>query len=83
MTSGSSSTRRKSALPKDQAAGETYRVLARALVQDPPPLLRELIDLDAVAAWLPAAQPLDERRRAALFRLIGLANWAQHHQVAL
>jgi asparagine synthase (glutamine-hydrolysing) len=73
--------RRKSALPKDQAAGEVYRRLASQIVDERPALVAALVDLDAVATWLPPERPLSEPERAALFRVIGLASWARHHGI--
>ena len=74
--------RRKSALPKDQGAGDVYRQLVTEIVRDPPALVAALVDLDTLATWLTPQRPLLERERAALFRVIGLANWARHHGVA-
>jgi asparagine synthase (glutamine-hydrolysing) len=68
-------TRRKSALPKDQGAtyaGELARVIA-----DPHPVVRDIVDLDALAHV-----PLDERGRAQAFRVIALHHWAVAHGVA-
>jgi asparagine synthase (glutamine-hydrolysing) len=71
-------TRRKSALPKDQATGEIYRELARDIARDPHPIVRELVALDR----LPLDGPLDEPSRACLFRVIGLHHWAIAHGVS-
>ncbi len=64
--------RRKSALPKDQAA--TYRAEARHVLADPHPLVSEFVDLDAVAPLM--TESIDERGRAQLFRIVGLHHWA-------
>jgi asparagine synthase (glutamine-hydrolysing) len=68
-------TRRKSALPKDQGADYTNE-LARVLA-DPHPVVRGIVDVDAVARV-----PLDERGRAQAFRVIALHHWAVAHGVA-
>ena len=74
-------TRRKSALPKDQAAAGVYQREAARLLAEPPELVRGLVDLAAVAPLLDPARPLREWERAALFRLIGLCHFARHHGI--
>ena len=76
-------TRRKSALPKDQATAAVYRDLAARVVAEPHPVVRAVVDLAALAPWLAPVTPesLDERARAALFRVIGLQHWAIAHEV--
>jgi len=76
-------TRRKSALPKDQAAGPLYKELAAAVLREPPPLVAELVDLEVLRSWLPAERPLSEAERAALFRFVTLAHWTRHHGINL
>jgi len=68
-------TRKKSALPKEQASAAIYRAeLARL---EPHPLVRELVDLDALAR-----RPDDERGRACRFRVLALHHWAIAHGVS-
>ncbi len=74
-------TRTKSALPKDQASGAVYRELALRVVAEPHPVVRAVVDLAALAPGLASSAPLDERARAALFRVIGLQHWAIAHEV--
>jgi asparagine synthase (glutamine-hydrolysing) len=71
-------TRRKSALPKDQATGAIYRELARDVARDPHPIVRELVAVDR----LPLDGSLDEPARACLFRVIALHHWAIAHGVS-
>ncbi len=72
--------RRKSALPKDQDVGPLYQAQARQLWREPHPLVRRLVDLDALAPLL-AAPALNERERAQLFRVLCLQHWAYAHEV--
>lgn len=73
-------TRRKSALPKDQASAAALQREAARLLAEPPALVRELVDLAALAPLL--ARPIDERERAALFRVICLCHFGHHHGLA-
>lgn len=73
--------RRKSALPKDQGVGEIWRAEARRAIEQEGQLLGELLDLEAVRAWLDPARPLSEGERAGLFRIAALGAWARHHGV--
>jgi asparagine synthase (glutamine-hydrolysing) len=73
-------TRRKSALPKDQATSTVFRAEARRLLADPHPVVRRLVDSAALAPTLDRDQ-LDERERAQLFRVICLHHWAVAHGV--
>jgi len=74
-------TRRKSALPKDQDAGPVYQRELQAILQDPHPVVRGIVDLPRL---LPLTQgKLGERERAALFRVICLHHWATAHEVQL
>lgn len=75
-------TRRKSALPKDQGSGPVYQREATRLLADPPALVRELVDLDALRPTLDPARPLTERERAVLFRVIALCHFTEHHDLA-
>ncbi len=69
-------TRVKSALPKDQEVAAIYRAELAAILRDPHPLVRELVDVDALP-------PDDgEVARAIRFRVIGLHHWAIAHEVA-
>jgi asparagine synthase (glutamine-hydrolysing) len=72
--------RRKSALPKDQASAAALQQEAARLLAEPPALVRELVDLAALAPLL--ARPIDERERAALFRVICLCHFGHHHGLA-
>lgn len=75
-------TRRKSALPKDQASAAVYRHEAARLLAEPPQLVRELVDLPALQPLLDPTHDLGEWQRAALFRVIALCHFAHHHGVA-
>lgn len=74
-------TRRKSALPKDQASAEVYRHEATRLLAEPPQLVRELVDREALRPFLDPTRPLGEWQRAALFRVIALCHFARHHEI--
>lgn len=74
--------RRKSALPKDQAAAPALaREFARVRAE-PHPVVAALVDLGALAASADAAgaKPAEELC-AALFRTVALQRWACHHEV--
>ncbi|MEP7123248.1 MAG: asparagine synthase (glutamine-hydrolyzing) [Byssovorax sp.] len=73
--------RRKSALPKDQGAGEIWRAEARRAIGDHREFLSEFLDLEAIQRWLAPGTPLEEWERAALFRIAALGAWAGHHGV--
>lgn len=75
-------TRRKSALPKDQGAEPVYREEVKRLLADPPGPVRRLVDVAAMSALATSARPLDERERAALFRVIELCHFSRHHGVS-
>lgn len=75
-------TRKKSALPKDLGVEPIFREEARKVLLEPPPLLTALVDTDAIAELLARPSPLEESERAILFRVITLAHWARHHEVA-
>ena len=70
-------TRRKSALPKDQATGELLRAEAIEVLAEPHPVVRAIVDTDR----LMIGGPLDERQRTRLFRVICLHHWAIAHGV--
>ncbi|MEM7153273.1 MAG: asparagine synthase (glutamine-hydrolyzing) [Myxococcota bacterium] len=70
--------RRKSALPKDQDVGRIYQGLIHELAQAPHPLVEAVVDLSRLRE--PA--PLDEPRRAAMFRVACLQRWAEAYGVA-
>lgn len=74
--------RRKSALPKDQRAGQAYKALVRQALDDDPRLLGALCDLPALRALLAPARPLDEGERAIVFRVAALASWQRAYDVA-
>lgn len=76
LLSDSLRLRRKSALPKDQ--GNSYQREAARLLDG----IDHLVDADRVRA-LCRAEVLDERERAALFRVICLAHWARAHGARL
>jgi len=64
--------RRKSALPKDQRAGEVWRADVRRRLQEPS-VIAELYDVGAVGQV--AAGPLGEWERAALFGVVAWDAW--------
>jgi asparagine synthase (glutamine-hydrolysing) len=72
-------TRRKSALPKDQGAGPVYQREATRLLREAPSIVRTVVDVPALQPLLDPARPLDERERAALFRVVSLCHFARHH----
>jgi asparagine synthase (glutamine-hydrolysing) len=72
--------RRKSALPKDQASAPIYQQEVRRLLDETTPFLREFVDLPALAPLFDRPL-LDERERAALFRVIGLGHWSRRYNV--
>jgi len=74
-------TRRKSALPKDQGTASIYKREATRLLQEPPALVTELVDLPALRPLLHPERPLGEWERAALFRIIVLCHFARHHGI--
>lgn len=74
--------RRKSALPKDQAAQATYQGELRRLLADPHPLVNAVVDLPKIAPLLDRPVLL-ESERAALFRVASLSYWARHYKVEL
>jgi hypothetical protein len=49
---------------------------------DPPEVVATLVDTRAIAAILAQPSPLREPERAILFRVITLAHWSRHHEVA-
>jgi asparagine synthase (glutamine-hydrolysing) len=71
-------TRRKSALPKDQGAQQTYQ--SELLRLDLHPLVREIVDLKAIKPLL-HAPVLKEQERAQLFRVLCLHHWASANEV--
>ncbi len=75
-------TRKKSALPKDLEVEPVFREEARKVLLDPPAVLAALVDTARVAAILAQPSPLRESERAILFRVITLAHWSRHHEVA-
>ena len=76
-------TRRKSALPKDQAVSSIYQREAARLLDDCGPQLGSLIDLTDARALCAPDRSLDERERALLFRLISLVHWQRAYEVQL
>jgi asparagine synthase (glutamine-hydrolysing) len=75
-------TRKKSALPKDLEVEPVFREEARKVLLDPPEVVATLVDTRAIAAILAQPSPLREPERAILFRVITLAHWSRHHEVA-
>ncbi|MCA9651194.1 MAG: asparagine synthase (glutamine-hydrolyzing) [Myxococcales bacterium] len=73
--------RRKSALPKDQALGQAYLARLQRVRAEPHPLVRTLVDLLRLDTEL-RTHGLDERRRAAVFRVLCLQRWAEAYEVA-
>lgn len=67
--------RRKSALPKDQDVGRAYLASWRRLREEPHPLVETVVDLPRLDASL-EHHGMDERRRAAVFRVLCLQRWA-------
>ncbi len=76
-------TRRKSALPKDQAVAAIYQREATRLLDDTGDALASLVDLAAARELCASDRPLDERERATLFRMISLAHWQRTYAVQL
>lgn len=75
-------TRKKSALPKDLAVEPVYRAEAAAVLRDPPALVAAVVELEAVRGLVTREAPLTEAERAVLFRVVTLAHWCRHHEVA-
>jgi asparagine synthase (glutamine-hydrolysing) len=75
-------TRKKSALPKDLEVEPVFREEARKVLLDPPEVVASLVDTPAIAVILARPAPLRESERAILFRVIALAHWSRHHEVA-
>jgi asparagine synthase (glutamine-hydrolysing) len=75
-------TRRKSALPKDQATAAVFRSEARTVLAEPHPIVAGFVDREALAQLLAPERPLAESERAQLFRVICLHHWATAHGVA-
>ena len=75
-------TRKKSALPKDLEVEPVFREEARKVLLDPPEVVLALVDTPAIADILAQPSPLRESERAILFRVIALAHWSRHHEVA-
>lgn len=76
--------RRKSALPKDQAVGRAYLALLRRVRAEPHPLVTAMVRLEDLPVGDPCRvdHPLDERQRAAVFRVLCLQYWAEAYGVA-
>jgi len=74
-------TRRKSALPKDQANARELQREARRLLAEPPALVRELVDLQALQGLTDDHRELAEHERAALFRVVCLCHFGHHHGI--
>jgi asparagine synthase (glutamine-hydrolysing) len=74
--------RKKSALPKDQTTAQLYQREAARAVDECGDLLSAVVDVDIVRK-LAAANSLDEKQRAGLFRVICLAHWARAYNVRL
>ncbi|MBS2015552.1 MAG: asparagine synthase (glutamine-hydrolyzing) [Deltaproteobacteria bacterium] len=75
--------RKKSALPKDLAVERVYRAELARVLEDPPPLVRAVVDLEAMRAMTKETRALSEAERAAAFRVVTLAHWARHHGVEI
>ena len=75
-------TRKKSALPKDLEIEPVFRAEARKVLLDPPEVVAALVDARAIDAIVARPSPLLESERAILFRVISLAHWSRHHEVA-
>lgn len=76
-------TRRKSALPKDQAVAPHYQREAARLLDESGAAVGSIIDLTIVRALCEPKRALDERERALLFRLICLVHWTRIYEVTL
>lgn len=74
--------RKKSALPKDLDVEPVFRAEAAKVLRDPPPLVDAIVDLAALHAIVTCPEALTEAERAVLFRVVTLAHWARHHEVA-
>lgn len=73
-------TRKKSALPTDQGAGELYRSEAVRLIAEREDFFRRYFDLARLREL--CGGPIDEVARSGLFILVCLAHWANHYGVA-
>lgn len=73
-------TRRKSALPKDQAVGVAYRRLLTETLAEPHPLVSTLVDIPQLQQQA-AAEPMNERTRGVVFRVLCLQRWAMAYGV--
>ena len=74
-------TRRKSALPKDQGNAAALQREARRCLADAPALVTDLVDVPAVRELADGRRALDERERAALFRVVCLCHFGHHHGI--
>jgi asparagine synthase (glutamine-hydrolysing) len=72
-------TRRKSALPKDQANVAVLRDAANDAIASS--FVREWVDADAIRALTEGQRPCTEAERAALFRVACLGEWADVYGV--
>ncbi len=73
-------SRRKSALPKDQASTEVLRQEWSRVVADPHPCVAEIVDLPSLGSTLAAVEwSEDDRSRA--FRVIAFDHWASEYDV--
>ena len=74
--------RRKSALPKDQGAGEHVRQHTHETLRDHGDSVAVVMDVPRLLRRCADPRPLDEHERAVMFRASALAHWATLHDVS-
>ncbi len=72
-------TRKKSALPKDQATESLYKAEVTRLLREPQRLLTDFVDVSKLEPLLVDERPLGEWERAQLFRTLMITHFAHHH----
>ncbi len=73
--------RPKSALPKEQDSAAAWKAEGVEVFADPHPLVRALVDLNALRPLLDPARTLSETDRTVLFRVLCLHHWSVAHRV--
>ncbi len=76
-------TRKKSALPKDQAMQSSYQRQARQLLLEDASNLRSIANIDAILKVCDSQRKLDENEASLLFRTICLVHWLRQYGVQL
>lgn len=75
--------RKKSALPKDQNVSLIYKNELRQALQSSGDFLRHFVDMDKVSALCAIEKHNNEKEHALMFRLICIAHWRNHYNVAI